>query len=102
MTITCDCSCDIGDIGEHPEFYTESIVKARKDHKCCECGEIISKGQKYHRVAGKWDGEMLTFKTCIICTRIRDDYCKNGFVFGELGEAFYNCMGFDYREIPED
>ena len=99
MTITCDCSCDHG---EYPEFYSEKIVKAKKEHKCCECREIIPKGQKYHRASGKWDGEMRSYKTCLPCMRIRDDYCKYGFVFGELPEAFFNCKGFDYREVPTE
>ena len=93
--LNCDCSCFI-DVGEYPEFYTDKVVTAKKQHKCYECGETISIGDKYQRCSGKWDGEVLTYKTCLGCMRIRDAYCSNGWVFGELREAFMECMGWDY------
>jgi hypothetical protein len=36
--------------------------------------------------------------------RIRDDFCRCGFVFGGLVEAIWRCLGFDYvsgREAKE-
>lgn len=99
MSISCDCS---NDSGESPEFYKESQHTARKTYKCCECGESIEPGQKYHKAVGVWYGDFRTYRTCIPCDNIRERYCPYGFVFGELSEAISNCIGFDYREVPED
>lgn len=96
----CDCSCDCGDT---PEFYEETYPVAKKRHQCCECREVINPGEKYERVAGKWEGDFLTFKTCMTCVNIRDHYCPHGSIFGELAEQISNCLGFDYREqVDED
>jgi len=101
MSFACDCSCDVDD---YPEFYVEEYPVARKEHKCCECGEMIKKGQKYQKAIGKWDGDFDTYKTCMTCLKIREAYCPNGSYFGGLAEAISDCLGFDYRDgdIDED
>ena len=35
------------------DFYSESVLTARKPHVCCECRAQIPAGQKYERVALK-------------------------------------------------
>jgi len=90
----CDCSIDFGD---YPEFYREEYPKARKTYRCCECGENIEPGQKYHKVVGKWDGDFEIYRTCMTCYHIRKDYCPNGFIFGELAEVVYECLGVKLR-----
>lgn len=52
---------------ESPSFYNESYPKARKQHRCCECGRAIAKGEKYRRVSGKWEGDLATYSTCRRC-----------------------------------
>jgi hypothetical protein len=89
----CDCSIDVDN---NPEFMTSKIITARKFHKCCECHEEIKPGEKYERVSGKWEGEMSTIRTCLICAKIRADYCPDGFEFGMLCEILRECLGFDY------
>ena len=99
MSISCDCSVDIGD---SPEFYIETFPVSRKVHKCCECGEDIKSGQKHHKFTGRWDGFLDTYRTCMVCYNIREHYCPHGYIFGGLAEAISECLGFDYREIPDD
>lgn len=41
------CFCVYIDGREYPEFYTEKKVKARKSHKCGECGKEIKLGEIY-------------------------------------------------------
>ena len=95
MSISCDCSYD--DYGGQPSFYTEKIVrKARGRHICCECGGEISPGDSYHKVFGIWDGDPGVYKTCIPCVRIRDTYCPRGYIFGNLRDTVWNCLGVDY------
>ena len=62
-----DCSCDY----EPAQFYCAQIRKARKEHRCEECGEKIIPGSKYEYVSGKWDSYVNEFKTCERCVNLR-------------------------------
>ncbi|UCE99958.1 MAG: hypothetical protein JSV82_02515 [Planctomycetota bacterium] len=81
-----DCSCDVGfdDYGDYPEFYNESTPIARKEHKCFECGRMITKGEKYHCASGKWNIKIETYKTCGDCLSIREQFFGNGWNFGNV------------------
>ena len=98
VSISCNCSVEIDEMAE---LCDESYPKARKEHICCECREVIKKGQKYQLFTGKWEGEFSAFKTCIACAAIRKHYCPNGAVFGELRNHLIDCLRFDYLEVPE-
>ena len=99
MSISCNCSVDIDEVAE---FCDESYPKARKEHICCECREVIGKGRKYQLITGKWEGEFGTFKTCMACAAIRKHYCPNGAFFEELRNHLIECLWFDYTEVPEE
>jgi hypothetical protein len=77
----CDC-------GDGPSTYHESKPKARKPHKCCECGRMIQPGETYRNLWGVWDGEPKTFKTCEACLDLdgwaRDQYDCFCPTFGNL------------------
>ena len=90
------CCCGSTD-HDPPEIFSESFPIARKEHLCVECHEKILPGQKYHYVKGKWEFGWDTYKTCHLCYLIREDYCECGYIFGELSEALWDCLGFDYR-----
>lgn len=70
--------------GEPPDFYCESIKKAKKEHVCFECRNIIKKKDSYIYVSGKWNGEMDSFKFCQKCWAIRDEIEKH-----EMKEGCY-------------
>lgn len=89
----CDCSID-HDNG--PKVFDSSVIKARKDHRCIECREVIPPGAYYHRDKGLWEHGWDCYDTCLTCGRIREDYCSHGYTYGELGEAIQECLGFDY------
>jgi len=97
--ISCDCSTHDGD---RPSICRVEWRKARKPHKCCECGDTITKGQRYEHVSGLWDGYWDRYDTCAICVAIRERYCPNGWIYGELATQIDECLDFDYREVPED
>lgn len=99
--IECSCDCSYGD-GEHCEVYSETFPVARKIYRCCECGQDISLHQKYHKYKGCWSGKWDTYKTCITCYKIRQEYCFHGYQFGGLRDALVNCFDIDYLEVPED
>lgn len=67
-----ECVC-IGFDGSGPEVFDKVWRKARKKHRCCECGETIRPGQVYECVKGLWDGCWAEYKTCTLCVKIRGD-----------------------------
>jgi len=78
--------CVCGDYPQ-PDFYSEKVVTGRKDHRCCECGTEISKGEKHESVSGKWEGEMNTYRTCLPCVALRNRIADGGcFCFSGLGD----------------
>lgn len=81
---------------EGPAVSSSQVVKARKAHRCCECGEVIRPGALYECYSGCWDGSWARYRTCLPCMRIRDDLCSCGFVFGQLREAIWEALGMDY------
>lgn len=97
MIQQCDCSIDVDC---YASCYREQIRKARKQHKCCECDEPILPGEKYEYASGVWEGRPDSFRTCLPCVRIRNHYCRHGFIFGELVTQIMDCLGFDYRTFP--
>lgn len=54
------------------DFSTDSIVSARKLHRCSECFGGIKPGEKYERVFVVYDGYADTYKTCLHCKSARD------------------------------
>lgn len=78
--------CISGGDGDEPEFCSETIVRARKAHSCCECRETIPHGAEYERTVGKWDGAVNTYKTCLACSEIRRTLCCDGWTYGRLFE----------------
>lgn len=63
---------------ESPTVYCEEDVKARKQHRCCECRGFIQPGEIYHRHSGLWDGEWNTFKVCLDCDAIMHEINEEG------------------------
>lgn len=80
----------MGDL-DMPSVFSDTVRKAHKKHKCCECWRIIKAGEKYHLAKGCWEGKWNEFKTCVECDELREeiryDYRDDeGPAFGELGE----------------
>lgn len=82
MSVTC-CPLSGAD-GEGPSCSTRTRPKARKEHYCGECAEVIAVGSVYEYVTGIWDGSAGTHKTCLSCVEIRNHFACNGWTFGEL------------------
>ena len=49
------------------EFYIYKEHKARKEHECEMCGQIIKVGEEYSEEIGKYEGEFFSRKLHIIC-----------------------------------
>jgi len=81
------CTCDY----DKPSFFSEVHHTARKTHRCSECGRHIQPGERYAKVAGKWDGRFGTFRRCSNCESVANAlkdrlpcYCD---MFGGLWET---------------
>ena len=57
------CSCD----GESADVYSTKRVRARKQHKCSECKEVIEPGETYKRDSYLMDGSWSHLKICEYC-----------------------------------
>lgn len=80
------CSCIyVGDY-DGPSVYREELRTAAKNHKCCECGREIVKGEKYRYHTGCWDGEWSVYKTCCDCESVREVFFCEGEIFSTMWE----------------
>jgi len=80
------CECDYGD-AESPEFLSEEKRRARKDHRCSDCGGVIAVGETYVHVSGMWGGRIETYKICSGCGSLRGVFgCA---CFGELKSEIF-------------
>lgn len=98
-----ECSCDVYVEGDgYPAFYNDLTHKARKNHRCCECGRDIIAGETYNYTSGLWDGKFDVYKTCADCVSIRNEFFSNGWnftnVMSDLIEHLYEIDG----DISED
>lgn len=93
---SCACSWNSGD-AEQPKAFWRRVVKARKRHYCCECGEWVEPGERYQRASGVWALRPASFATCTACAAIREDR-TDGVAFGQLYEALCECEGWNYLE----
>lgn len=83
--------------GESPSFFSDKIVKAKKEHRCSECKEAIPIKTQYEYASGCWDGDFQVYKTCMSCVEIRAHFaCGNGWTYGylwnDLEENFFPDM----------
>jgi hypothetical protein len=80
--------CSI-DYGERYAVYHQTCIRARKQHKCNECGRMIASGEPYRRTSGLLDGSWTTNKVCQHCT-IAANWLMD------------NCSGYLDRVVYED
>lgn len=97
--IECSCAMDVyGDEGDY--VFPERQVRARKAYNCVECGCQILVGELHQVLTGVFGGGFWNgfwkARTCITCSRIRDTYCRAGWVIGKLREHLKSCLGIDY------
>ena len=96
----CVCVYEYADHG--PEFSCTTFPVAAKEHECCECGEVISKGTKHEVVKGKWDGYFSQHRTCMACKNVRDNMMSCGWVYGELWHDIRQAFEDEYGADDED
>lgn len=60
--------CDVD--ADFPSFYQASWVRAKIEHFCCACCEIVRPKDLYHLSKGCWDGRFSVYKHCARCWRL--------------------------------
>ena len=86
---------------EMPDVFDCKLVKARKQHRCCECLDDILPGQEHYYSSGLWDGEWQNFRQCAECHELVRSIMSDlpygeGVPFGELAEFM------DPQDSPQD
>lgn len=79
----CSCAASSGYDGDGGSW-GERERKAAKPHKCYECREVISKGEKYwfHTVFG--EGTVSNFKICQTCESLMLKFFPDGWTYGQV------------------
>lgn len=57
------CSCDM----EGPTVWNETKPKAAREHRCSDCGGVITKGEVYTRTSMLYEHQWSTDKRCADC-----------------------------------
>lgn len=74
---------------------------ARSAHKCTECRRVISTREHYLRETTLFDGKIETWKTCMDCLSIRDNFFKYGFLYGEVKSMLHDYVRDGNGDVPE-
>jgi uncharacterized protein with PIN domain len=99
-----NCLCDVG-VDDFAEMIETRVNKARKEHKCHECQELIKPGEKYLVEKEVFDGRLSTHKTCLRCKEVRDAYLSAfywGRVWEDLRECFDDIPMRDYEKFSKE
>lgn len=85
-------------MSESPKAFQTLTRKARKEHICCECRDVISKGEAYQYSSGIWDYPE-SFKQCIKCYKLVELIVNS-----EDCELFSFCglIDFFYEQVCRD
>lgn len=78
---------------EPNDFEKSETRRAGRHYKCGECGAAIKPGELHEYTACKGECGFHIHRTCLTCTRIRDDIMECGWYWGEVWEAIHkaNC-----------
>lgn len=83
-----DCSCTVSSdyYNDGCSWGVREVMKARKDHVCCECYKTIKTGSSYfyHNCFG--DGTISNHKVCQDCQTVIWQFFSDGWIFGNIWE----------------
>ena len=99
-----ECGCVGLDSGDYDSctVYNEKDRKARKPHKCLECGRIIEPGEIYIYGSGIFDHAPFNHATCADCQSVIKEFFCGGREFGTVWEHVCEHINARSGEIPSD
>ena len=77
-------SCICVEPDEVSTILSSGVRKARREHRCCECGCRIQPGESYQVENTVFEGNLSVHKTCSICFRIRRSLFDCGWYWGQM------------------
>lgn len=88
--------CMIDD-GDTPRVHSSRMVKARKEHKCDECGRTICKGEPYEYTFIVMDSasEYHTCQHCLVGCKWLSDTCDGYILGGVKGDLYEHAVDYD-------
>ena len=94
------CSCNAS--GSYDEvdnqFYGVKERKARKEHKCYECGSTIKPFENYFFHTLFCEGTIRNYKTCENCQNIIWHFFQDGWIFGSIWETLNDYIYENWRD----
>ena len=92
-------NCEIDNAWEdRVDCSTEIVRRARKAHKCNECGATIGPKEMYEYSTYLFDGRWREHKTCLTCKEIRDRlFCS--WNYGAVWEGVWDHL-MDLGDAP--
>jgi hypothetical protein len=89
--------CPLSDYDGDSQCSQTTERRARKAHRCDECGDEIKAGDRYRFSSGIADREPWDFKSCLLCAEIRKHFsCGRaqslGTMWDDLAENFFPNM----------
>jgi len=88
-----------------PSVCRTTYPRARKEHRCVECGYRIPVGQKYAKTWGVWEGEHGTFKAHLWCHRFSQRFVTHQMRYYDIypeDSAAIGDISFAVRENSDD
>jgi len=97
------CTCSIEDYDDYcvSDFYKAEVRKARKEHRCGECGTAIAPGDRYEAIRGKSEGDFWTGKVCLICKELRDAFFCS-WMYGHIRDALWEEIDWNGGEVSSE
>lgn len=85
MSLSCECGTD-----GYASFYQTTYRRARKTHRCRECGIEIAPGDLYERTISVFQGDFTAEKKCEPCSDLAESITALGFCYtpGDLAIAY--------------
>ncbi len=82
---------------DEASFRDERKRKARKAHRCTECGREILPGESYTAGRMIWEGEWSTYKTCSRCDAMAAAiHAIDPYFCWTFGEMLEEARGFEF------
>lgn len=87
--------------GEYCQLWHEKRVRARKPHRCYECGGDIPVGMVHGRATGLYDGSWGTWRRCAACLILAERVATQ---FGEcaLWGGLDEYISYRNDDLPEE
>ncbi len=91
--------CEIYSDGDTCDVWEERQVRARKRHRCHECGGHIEAGTNYRRIDSLYEGTWAHHRVCEPCWEVWERFSREHgslIVLNTLEEMLVECV--DYNE----